>query len=235
MNFANKNIYLLMQVNDSVFPIGGYTQSYGLETYIQKRIVDDKDTACDYIIKNLNGPFLHAELLSASLAYDMAIDNDIDQITEMEKIICVSKTAQEIREASNKLGSRFVKTILTTDAIAFDSQIFNTYAKKINDGEIVPNHAVAYGIFCASIGIEKDIALSFFLYSSTSAMVINSVKAVPLSQTNGQQILLKCHDEFDKLVEKVKTLTITDLCTSMPGYDIRCMQHEVLYSRLYMS
>ena len=28
--------FFLLQVNDALFPIGGYSHSYGLETYIQK-------------------------------------------------------------------------------------------------------------------------------------------------------------------------------------------------------
>ena len=31
--------FYLLQVNDALFPIGGYSHSYGLETYIQKGIV----------------------------------------------------------------------------------------------------------------------------------------------------------------------------------------------------
>lgn len=37
--------FLLLQVNDALFPIGGYSHSYGLETYIQKGIVKDADSA----------------------------------------------------------------------------------------------------------------------------------------------------------------------------------------------
>ena len=40
---------------------------------------------------------------------------------------------------------------------------------------------------------------------------------------------------FEELISKLDTLTIDDLCLSTPGFDIRCMQHENLYSRLYMS
>ncbi|MDU7968180.1 MAG: urease accessory protein UreF, partial [Paeniclostridium sordellii] len=40
----NKNIFILLQINDALFPIGAYSHSYGLETYIQKNIVKDIDT-----------------------------------------------------------------------------------------------------------------------------------------------------------------------------------------------
>ena len=41
---SEKQFYLL-QVNDALFPIGGYSHSQGLETYIQRGIVHNVDTA----------------------------------------------------------------------------------------------------------------------------------------------------------------------------------------------
>ena len=42
------SLLTLMQINDSVFPIGGFTHSYGLETYSNKEIVHDSKTAKEY-------------------------------------------------------------------------------------------------------------------------------------------------------------------------------------------
>ncbi|MFI3312781.1 MAG: urease accessory protein UreF [Eubacteriales bacterium] len=226
--------YLLMQVNDSVFPIGGYTQSYGLETYILKDVVKTADHVTAYIGENLHLAFAHTELLAASLAYDYATAGDMDKLAELDEILSISKVPQEIREASHKLGGRFVKTVETT-AVAFETTAFSQYAAKVKAKEVTPNHAVAYGVFCASLQVEKADALSFFLYSATSAMVTNAVKTIPLSQTQGQQILYKLTDSFPKLLEKVENLNPETLCMSLPALDIRCMQHECLYSRLYMS
>lgn len=231
----DEKLYLLMQVNDSVFPIGGYTQSYGLETYILKNLVTNPDEVYDYILKNLQHSFTYSELLVASLAFDYATDKDINSLLKLEEIMTVSKTPIEIREASHKLGTRFIKTILTTTEIDFTNSIFLDYAEKVKNKEFIPNHAIAYGIFCASIGIKKQDALSFFLYASTSAMVTNSVKTVPLSQTQGQQILYRLSKNYNEIISNLKNLNLSHVGLSMPGFDVRCMQHECLYSRLYMS
>ena len=48
-----EKLFYLLQVNDSLFPIGGYSHSQGLETYIQKGIVCDEKTAEEYILQKL--------------------------------------------------------------------------------------------------------------------------------------------------------------------------------------
>ena len=51
-------------------------------------------------------------------------------------------------------------------------------------------HPCAYGVFCASVGISKEDALLNYLYAQTSAMVTNCVKSIPLSQSDGQKMLV---------------------------------------------
>ena len=75
--------FLLLQINDSLFPIGGYSHSYGLETYIQKGIVQDLETAEEYIRKRLSYNFLYTDLLAARLAYDAAERGDLPALDEL--------------------------------------------------------------------------------------------------------------------------------------------------------
>ena len=65
----NKNDFLLLQINDALFPIGGYSHSYGLETYIQKDIIKNADDAALYIEEKLSNSLFYTELLSVKLAY----------------------------------------------------------------------------------------------------------------------------------------------------------------------
>ena len=66
-------------------------------------------------------------------------------------------------------------------------------------------------------------------------MVVNCVKTVPLSQTAGQQIITGSFDAMTAACDTALSCNATMLGLSCPGFDTRCIEHETLYSRLYMS
>jgi urease accessory protein len=94
---------------------------------------------------------------------------------------------------------------------------------------------VAYGVFCAALGIDRQSAMAAYLYAQAAAMATNCVKTIPLSQTDGQAILAGLRPLFGELLDELPALGEADLCRSAPGLDIASMQHERLYSRLYIS
>lgn len=233
-NKTDSNYFLLLQINDAVFPIGAYTHSYGLETYIQKNLVHDRKSAFEYIKANLRGTFLYTELLAVRFAYEYSKKNKLKNIQKLDAYLRASKAAKETRNASEMLGSRFVKAVLPTMP-AFESDVFNKYVEILKTEQLPTNYAVIYGVFCASTGIDLDKALRNYIFSNTSATMTNCVKTVPLSQNDGQKILSDCYNVFNEVVEKVYELKESDIGRAMPGFEIRSMQHEHLYSRLYIS
>lgn len=224
--------FLLLQINDSLFPIGAYSHSYGLETYIQRGLVHNGATAATYIRNRLRFNFLYTDLLAARLAYDGAVAGDVKYIDHLEDMMEASRLPMELREASKKLGNRFCKTLFHMEG-PWHEDFFRTYMDE-RKGKTTC-HPCAYGVFCASQGIEKDEALANYLYAQASAMITNCVKTVPLSQSEGQKILNSLHPVFKELLQHVETVGEEMLCASTPGFDLRSMEHEHLYSRLYMS
>ena len=118
--------FFLLQVNDALFPIGGYSHSYGLETYIQKGIVHDEDSAQEFIHKRLKYNFSYNEFMAVRLAFEYALREDLEAISRLEEIMEAGKIPRETREASRKLGSRFIKTLSALELPVQNSILINT-------------------------------------------------------------------------------------------------------------
>lgn len=234
----NEKLFLLLQICDSQFPIGSYTQSYGLETYVQKNLVFDGATAESFISANMKQSLVYSELLPVKLAYSYGLERNMPKIIQLEQISRASRSPRELREASLKLGKRFVRTVegLPVDFDQESLDFFHEYQQSAQTIGI--SHPVAYGVYCSLVDMgenQENSVLSHYFYSQLSAFVTNAVKLVPLSQTEGQKILCSLHQDIPSLLEKIQGLTEEDLFLSCPAFDLRSMEHERLYSRLYMS
>ena len=227
---------LLLQICDSVFPIGAYSHSYGLETYIQLGLVHDEATAWEFVERQIRYPLTYTELLGMRLAYEAAQAGDLERIADEEALMAAAKVPDETRTASHKMAARFCKTaagFLEGSA----SEAFSAYASGGRAQGRPSAHMVnaAYGVFAALAGIDEEELLRRYLYSQVSAMVANCVKTVPLSQTAGQRLLFRSASLQVEAVATALRASPGLLGLSMPGFDVRCIEHETLYSRLYMS
>lgn len=371
------SFFELLQLNDATFPIGSYTFSWGLETFVQQGIIHDSKSAEAFIGSELSGSFLYSDLLavrltweasgigsagaahcassvgsagemycasgvgsagemhsasgvgsagaadcvsgvcSAGAAYcasgvgsageahcassvgnageahcasgvgnagEMHCASGVGSASEMHSASGVGKANEahsanctgnapepnnaslvrtvpswqklqaldeiygasrgpfELREGSRKVATRFEKT---TDAFCEIPLLANGTHGENSTGRTSEMHGaktaayqavyfpVAYGAHCAERGIPLEECLAAFTYSQVSARVTTCVKLVPLSQSEGQRILYSLMKNFSDIVAKCFTLSENDLCRSSPGLDLRAMQHEYLYSRLY--
>ena len=261
----------LQQICDSVFPIGAYSHSYGLETYIQLDLVRDEATARAFLEAQVRYPLTYTELLSMRLAYGMAeelrgaaegglavgeaaadfdaalgeaaADCDaarareaalagIARLVDLEARLAALKTPREMREASERLAARFIRTVPDLAALGpRELAAFRAYAAARGSHAVT----VSYGAFAALAGIDLVHLLRRYLYAQVSALTVTCVKSVPLSQMAGQRLIAGLRELEACAVERALTADESLLGLSMPGFDVRSIEHETLYSRLYMS
>jgi urease accessory protein len=227
----NANLLSLLQLSDPTLPIGGYAHSAGLETYVQQGIVKDIATAKEFLTEMLSQNIRHTDAAFVSLAYDAASQQDIGRLLSLDEECTAVKLPREIRQASQKLGTRLIKIFqpLCNDAIAL------AYKEAIHQHKALGHYCIAFGIYAHALKISKQEALTGFYYNAAAGMVTNCVKLIPLGQLDGQSILFSMQALITNLAEDSMSpdTDLIGLCCT--GFDIRCMQHEQLYSRLYMS
>lgn len=227
----SQSILRLLHLCDPALPIGAFSHSAGLETYVQQGIISDKNSASEFVIQQLSQNIFYTDATLLSLTYDASVNNNFEEILELDELATSVKLPKEIRLGSNKLGIRLLKIFENNGA----SILPNKYKAYINKEKAFGHYCIAFGLLAQAMDIDKADALSAFYYNTATGFITNAVKLIPLGQQHGQEMLMSLFPLIGDLVQKNLFPNKDLIGLSCAGFDIRSMQHEQLYSRLYMS
>ena len=242
----------LLQLSDPGLPIGGYAHSGGLETYVQMSLVSNRATADNYIRQMLAKNLYYTDAALVALSYKAMRTGEGDRLLELDQLCEAVKLPKETRQASQKLGLRLLKIFMGGMVCSgkeekaaggegglFEEAIIGRAARQyyasVQARDTPGHYSIAFGVCAATLGIGLREALTGLYYNAAAGMVTNCVKLVPLGQQDGQELLFSLQPLIGELVEGSMEPDRESIGFCCPGFDIRCMQHEHLYSRLYMS
>lgn len=225
------NLFNLLHLSDATLPIGGFSHSSGLETYVQLGIVHDYDTAKTFVVNMLTHNLQFNDAAFMSLAFDAVKNNDFNAFLDLDVECNAVKLPKEIRLASQKMGMRLLKNFAPLISKAFADR----YLLKIKNNTAFGHYCLTFGLYAAAFNLNKIDTLIAFYYNAAVGYVTNSVKLIPLGQQDGQRLLFSLQPIIHDLALKTMDVNRDLLGLSCAGFDIRSMQHERLYSRLYMS
>lgn len=220
----NRGYLRLLQALDSLFPVGTFTLSNGLETYVQKNLVCNAETLTEY----LNAYIYTLPTNDLGFAAKAAMGEPCEMLDE---ICTASKSPAELRNGSLKQCIRFIKA----EKILGEYTGLKNYSEKIDSGICSGCYPVALGLFIRDTGTDIVQGLEMYCYTLLSSAVNHAVKLVPLRQLDGQKCLAEAMKGIPEAVQKAIETETDDLGISGAGFDLRSMQHEKLYSRLYIS
>ncbi len=85
------------------------------------------------------------------------------------------------------------------------------------------------------LGISCDEAVKGYLYSSVNMMINSALRLMAIGQTDGQQILTRMLPVIDEEWERVCHMFPDEMHSFSLSQEVAAMNHETLYSRLFMS
>ena len=214
----------LYQVFDSLFPLGSYTFSGGMETYTQNGMIKDRQSLGDF----LRGQGYLLPYGDIGIAAKVAQGEDF---VLLDHLTAAMKGPEEIRSSSEKLCARLIKEV--GRFASYPS--LEDYRQAIKNLECDGHYPVAVGLLIKDLQVDIVGALELYIYSMLSVMVNHAVKLVPLGQKDGQAELFAAMAKIPEMARTAMDANVCDLGVSGCGFDLRAMQHESLHGRLFSS
>jgi urease accessory protein len=227
----DNNLLALFQLCDSNFPSGGFSHSFGLETYIQTGKVHNAETLSQWLDVFLKEQLVTADGLALKMAYEALQAEDQDEVWRMDRLLTIQNMPRETREGTQQMGKSMTKIV----AAIYDTPLITLYKKRVKQKESFGHPAIVFAIAGHHLDIPKQKVILYYLYTVIVNLAQNAVRAIPLGQTAGQKIIHAFLPKLQTAAEEIETLDALDFGTIAPGIEWSQMQHERINVRIFMS
>ncbi|HEX3703644.1 MAG TPA: urease accessory UreF family protein [Vicinamibacterales bacterium] len=218
----------LLHLCDSLFPLGAFAHSDGLEAAVHAGLVSnaaDLDawlTAClDEVIGRGEGPAVAA-------AWTAARAGDWEAIARLDRDLVAMRPAAESRAAMRTMGRRLIATWQTIHGGSASS---GSALLDAHGGAALP---VAFGIAAASAGIDRHSAGEGYAYTRLAASVSAAMRLMSIGQIEAHTLLARIRRRIPAVVDELERRgALPESFT--PMLDIMTMTHRAVHSRLFRS
>jgi urease accessory protein len=230
----------LLQLSDSAIPIGGYSNSFGLETFVQHNTISDARSAEEAIRLLLSRSVAPQDGIACGLALRFCLSNEWEQLLKLNQYLTASKWSKEIYLASVRMGTRLLKLAIETGFITTKPDLNATIAlitTGTDPSRRSPewHHSVVFGFLAASSGLTERLTIAAYLQNSVNCLISACVRLIPLGHTDGQRILVSLRPLIAELAEQCGGRKMDEISAFAPLTEAASFAHESLYSRLFQS
>ena len=221
----------LLHLASPALPIGGFSYSQGLEAAIDCGMVKDAATAEHWIRDNLLSVQAQCEAPVWLLLHRAWRQQDYASVSRWNDWFHVTRETSELRLETEQMGWSLAKLIA-------QMEWGDTALRDTLRGLSPLCLPTAFTAACVALDIDACDGLAAYAFNWAENQVAAAIKAVPLGQVAGQQILRGLHRHVLDTVDEAARRADADppqLSTFSPMLGLLSARHETQYSRLFRS
>ncbi len=219
-----------LQLADSFFPSGMYTQSHGLEGFVAAGWAGPERVGAllhAYIL-HAAGP---ADALAARWACRAALAGDLALVAAVDERLEASKLSAEARLASRRCGGR----VLLLGSEMYQSELLSAYAVRVSASQAPGHQSVALALLGAAAGLDEETAALVELHTFAVSLLGAAVRLGALDHAQAQRLLLGAQPALAEAAERGRALGWREIGGFAPQIDIMQFRHRYADIHMFVS
>lgn len=216
-----------LQLGDSFFPSGMFTQSHGLEQFVADGLHDMAELEL-LLHSYLLDQAAWSDALAARWAVRAAEAADLDQLHAIDRRLTAFKLAPEARAASLRCGRQMLRLGTTLN----DKDVLTTYAARLPADTAIGNQAIALALIGWAAGLDEEAAVVVELYGLATSLVSAAVRLGACDHISAQRLIWQARPVLTEAADLSRTLHWREMGGFAPL--IEQMQCRHAYAEMHM-
>ena len=220
----------MLQFGDSVFPIGGFAFSGGLESAIQKRVVTDPATLLAFA-RTAVEQAARGDGIALVSAHRSARAGDIDEVVRIDALVYARKLSGETRTMSVRMGRKFAEI----GAHVTNATQLHAWRERVIAGTTPGCYPVALAVNFAAQGLSARDAFVVHQYGVAATILGAALRLMRISHMETQPMLYALNADLDAGYAAAAAASLDDMAGFAPLTEILAAVHVKAHVRLFMN
>jgi urease accessory protein len=219
-----------LQFGDSMFPIGGFSFSCGLESAIQKGVVVDAATLHAFA-RTAVEQAARGDGIALIHAHRAASADDLDALIRIDEQVAARKLSEEMRTMSLRMGKKFTEL----SALMIGAPLLCKWRDHIETGATPGSYPIALAINFSVQHLPASGAFIVHQYGVAAAILGAALRLMRVSHVETQKVLYELNGGAESAYKIAAAARLSDMAGYAPLADILAAVHAKAHVRLFMN
>ncbi|ANQ71507.1 MULTISPECIES: urease accessory protein UreF [Rhodococcus] len=220
----------MMQFSDSMFPVGSFSFSNGLESAVAQGIVTGGPSLREFVLSAAHQGAT-CDGIAVLAAHRGATAGDFSAILAADHAVIERKLNEEARTMSTRMG----KKLAELGGRLAGETLFNKWLAAIASGETPGTYPVGLGIAFAEMGSPEEDAFTVNQYGVAMTLLGAALRIVRVDHLATQEILFEVNQTAGREYAAVRDYGLDDMSNFAPMIDILAAVHVKAHVRMFMN
>lgn len=146
-------------------------------------------------------------------------------------MLFVQNIPRETRVGTKQMGKRMAHLAHTL----YEDEWLNWYFNEVSEYQLNGHPAVVFTLLGHYLKSSIEQIIDYYLYQNISSLTQNAVRAIPLGQTEGQQIITRMMPFITKTRTSIMNQDKANFGLTAPGIELNQLEHENVNVRIFIS